>query len=53
MYIYIYKFQFDYFLKPDSSSFNSFRLSWIDKVTTGTSNLVSVIANFVLQFQTK
>ena len=33
-------------LQPDFNCCNSFALSWVDKVTTGTLNFVSDIANF-------
>ena len=32
-------------LKPDFNCFNSFTLSWVDKVTTGTLSFVSVTIN--------
>ena len=38
-------FQLIVFLKPD---FNSFALSWVDKVTTGKYSFVSVIGNVVV-----
>ena len=38
-------FQLTVFLKHDNNCFNSFRLSWVDKVTTGTWNFVSGIVN--------
>ena len=37
-------------LKPDFNCCNSFALSWVDKVTTGTESFVSVILNFVSPF---
>ena len=40
-----YLFQLINFLKPDFSCCNNFALSCVDKVTTGTYNFVSVIAN--------
>ena len=39
-------FQLIAFLKPDFGSQSNFSLSLVDKVTTGTYNFVSVIANF-------
>ena len=41
-----YLFQLIVFLKPDFSCWSNFSLSLVDKVTTGTYNFVSVIANF-------
>ena len=38
------------FLKPDFNCYNSFALSWVDKVTTWTQSFVSVIANVVAWF---
>ena len=35
-----------FFLNPDFSCWSNFSLSLVDKVTTGTYNFVSVIANF-------
>ena len=32
------------FLKLDLNSYNSFELSWVDKVTTGAHSFVSVIS---------
>ena len=40
-----YLFQFITLLKPDFSYCNNFALSCVDKVTAGTYNFVSVIAN--------
>ena len=42
---YWYLFQLVVLLKPGSSYCNSFALSWVDKVGTGTLGFVSVIAN--------
>ena len=42
-----YLFQVIVLLKPDFNCYNSFALSWVDKVMTETS-FVSVIENFVL-----
>ena len=39
-------FQIIVFLKPGFSCWSNFALSLVDKVTTGTYNFVSVIANF-------
>ena len=40
-----YLFQLNVLLKPDFNCFNSFTLSWVDKVTTGTLSFVSVTIN--------
>ena len=40
-----YLFQLIRFLKPDSNWFNSFTLSWAEKVTSGTKSFVSIIVN--------
>ena len=45
-----YLFQLIVLLKPDSNCFNSFTLSWVDKVTTGISRFVSVIVNVGSRF---
>ena len=42
-----YLFHWIAFLKPDFNCWSSFALHAVDKVTTGTSSFVSVIANFV------
>ena len=34
-------------LKPDFNSYDSFALSWVDKVTKGTWSFVYIILNFV------
>ena len=44
--LYSYLFQLIVCLKPDFSCWSNFALSLVDKVTTGTYNFVSVIANF-------
>ena len=41
-----YLFQLIVFLKPDFSCWSNFSLCLVDKVTTGTYNFVSVIADF-------
>ena len=41
-----YLFQIIVFLKPDFSCWSNSSLFLVDKVTTGTNNFVSVIANF-------
>ena len=43
---------FLFLLNPDSNCCNSFELSWVDKVTTGTRSLVPIIANVVFRFAT-
>ena len=40
-----YLFQLNVLLKPDFNCFNSFTLSWVDEVTTGTLSFVSVTIN--------
>ena len=40
-----YLFQLIVLFKPDFNYVNNFTLSWVDKVSTGTSSLVSVIIN--------
>ena len=40
-----YLFKLNVLLKPDFNCFNSFTLSWVDKVTTGTLSFVSVTIN--------
>ena len=37
-------------MNPDFNSCNSFTLSWVDQVTTGTKSYVSLIANFAAWF---
>ena len=41
-----YLFELIVFLNTDFSCWSNFSLSFVDKVTTGTYNFVSVIANF-------
>ena len=43
-------FQLIAHLNPDSNCCNSFKLSWVDKVATGTQSLVPIIANVVFRF---
>ena len=43
-----YFFQSIALLKPDFNYYNSFALSWIDKVTVGTQSFVSAILFFFL-----
>ena len=43
-----YLFQLITLLKPDFNCSNNFALSCVDKITTGTYNFVSVIANVAI-----
>ena len=45
-----YLFQVVVLLKPDCNCCNSFALSWVHKVTTGTWSFVSIIGNVVAFF---